>query len=248
MSPCHTRNHGRRYSYYASSMNDDAAAPALRLPAGELEASVRTAIMRWLQDNDRLREFGTGLGAGELAALFACCSALAERINTGSIAEVRSVFHQLKVGISVSSKDARASFSTSALGVAGEMEGIPDRTIELVIPTHQASYGHEPRLRLEPTGNASTEKDERLVELLARAFAAREQLLQMDQSETDAMPIEKLRHTQRVARISYLDPTIVRSILNGNQPSHLGARDLWRMGDMPLAWAEQRKALHISTN
>ncbi|AKM09321.1 hypothetical protein [Croceicoccus naphthovorans] len=103
-------------------------------------------------------------------------------------------------------------------------------------------------LRLEPTGNASTEKDERLTELLARAFAAREQLLQMDQSETDALPVEKLRHIQRVARISYLDPTIIRSILDGSHASHLGARDLWRMGDMPLFWAEQHKALHISTN
>ena len=145
------------------------------------------------------------------------------------------MFHQLNFAVSVSTENARALFSASALGAIAELDGIPDRTIEIFNPTRQTSYGHEARLRLGPTGNVLTERDERLVELLARAFSAREQLLQINQSETDAMPVEKLRHIQRVAHISYLNPIILRSFLNGNQPAHLDARDLWRMGDMPLS-------------
>ncbi len=79
MSPCHTRNHGRRYSYYASSMNDDASSPALRLPAGELELSVRNTIAEWLRDGDRIRELAAGRSAEDIERMFKCCSDLATR-------------------------------------------------------------------------------------------------------------------------------------------------------------------------
>jgi site-specific DNA recombinase len=119
--------------------------------------------------------------------------------------------------------------------------------VRLIIPTTQASYGHEPRLRLEPPGHHDTPRDERLVELVARAFAARDELLEMDSDGVAAMPVTRLRHLQRTARMSYLDPAIIRSILNGTQPRHLSARTLWRMADLPIGWAAQRQALQFPT-
>jgi hypothetical protein len=86
-------------------------------------------------------------------------------------------------------------------------------------------------------------RDQRMVELLGRAFQARGTLLAMSEAETKSMKTTRLRHLQRLARLSYLGPSIVRSILNGTQPKRISSRSLWRMGDLPLRWADQRRAL-----
>jgi hypothetical protein len=65
----------------------------------------------------------------------------------------------------------------------------------------------------------------------------------MTEAETEAMKTTRLRHLQRLARLSYLDPKIVRSILAGTQPERISSRSLWRMGDLPVRWADQRAAL-----
>lgn len=246
MSPCHTRNHGRRYSYYASSMNDDASSPALRLPAGELELSVRNTLAGWLRDGKRMRELAAGRSAEDIERMFKCCSELATGIVIAPITEARTLLEQLSLQVSVTAKDASASFELAVLGSIAGLEDVPAKRISITIPTSQSNYGHEPRLRLEPTGSKSISRDERLVELIARAFSAREQLIRLDQHQLDALPVTKLRHLQRTARVSYLDPTIIRAILGGSQPSRLSARSIWRMSDLPLDWAGQRQALGIN--
>ncbi len=245
MSPCHTRNHGRRYSYYASSMNDDSSSPALRLPAGELELSVRNTVAEWLRDGEQIRELASGRSAEDIERLFNCCSELAASIANASIADARTQLKQMAVQVLVKATGASASFELSAIGSMAGLTDISETRISIAIPTHRSSYGHEPRLRLEPAGLDSITRDERLVELIARAFSAREQLLALDQHQLDALPVSKLRHLQRTARVSYLDPTIIRAILGGTQPSRLSARSLGRMSDLPLDWADQRQVLGI---
>ena len=64
--------------------------------------------------------------------------------------------------------------------------------------------------------------------------------------EHAALPTTAYRHLERIARLAYLDPAIVRAILVGTQPRHLSARTLWRMASLPLLWAEQRAVLRFS--
>lgn len=248
MSPCHTRNHGRRYSYYASSMNDDAAAPALRLPAGELEALVRTGLANWLTNSENTRRLAEGYSATELSQLIAKCSVLSNCIARAPVAEARHAFAQLELKLSVSSSMITAAFNLKAMLALAGLLGTDQAVVAIELPTSIASYGHEPRLRLEPTGNYPTPCDEHLVELIARAFAARDQLLAMGADERSAVPVTRLRHLQRTARLSWLDPAIIRMILNGTQPRHLSARMLWRTAKLPLAWSAQRQALGIPAN
>ena len=65
----------------------------------------------------------------------------------------------------------------------------------------------------------------------------------MDEAEVSSTRTTRLRHLQRLARLSYLDPQIIRRILTGTQPQSLSARSLWRMGDLPIRFADQRKTL-----
>ena len=242
MSPVHTRNHGRRYTYYASNMNDDHGAPALRLPSGELEISVREAIAGWIENPAHLAGVVSGLQADEKLRIFAACTEVAGTVRSAPIDDTRKQFARLAVQLSVSFREARVTFEAGALcAEAGLQE--QRQPIDLVIPTAHESYGHEARLRLEPPTGSSPATDRALVELLGRSGTARDELLALSDAEVRAVPVTRLRHLQRTARLSYLDPSIVRSILDGTQPKKMLARELWRMADLPLDWARQRAML-----
>lgn len=233
---------------YASNLNDDASARAQRLPAGELDAKVRAALVGWLRDSQSIRKLAVDLDAPSLEALFATCRAIATTIEAGSIAETPTQLKQLYLLVEVSGLGVRAVFdSGKVLEIARLGIGEP-MLVTLAIPINQASYGYEPRLRLQPTAAQKTPGDERLVELLARAFAARDDLVAMGEGQVASMPVTRLRHLQRMARLSWLDPSIVRAVLAATQPGHLSARTLWRLADLPLCWTQQRELLHISAH
>ena len=48
------------------------------------------------------------------------------------------------------------------------------------------------------------------------------------------------RHIKKLARLSYLAPDIIKSIVDGSQPVSLTGRKLLRTGNIPLDWAGQR--------
>ncbi|WP_241229870.1 recombinase family protein [Tsuneonella rigui] len=245
MSPVHTRNHGRRYTYYASNMNDDRSASALRLPAGELEASVRTTIASWIENSGNLAALATGAAADEARHFFAVCSEVARTIILDPVLEARCQLRKLDMKVQVTPSGAQVTFDAGLLRVEAGLASAPHETT-LSIPTSSEVFGHEPRLRLEPAAGAPPVANRHLVELLGRAVAARQELLELTDNMVAAVPITRLRHLQRLARLSYLDPDIIRSIINGTQPRRMLARDLWRLADLPLEWTAQREMLGVS--
>lgn len=241
MSPYHTRNHGRRYSYYASNPGDGRRDPTQRLPASQLDQAVRSSVASWLSDSSKTRELASGEATATLSAVIAECRHLGEQIAAVPLAEARELLQQVALEVRVE-KVVRVSFHCDRVLKELGLDISPHR-VELVIPTEQDTYGHEPRLRLEPPTGVSTRRDERLIELLMRAFAVREQLLALSEDDVDAMPATTLRHLERVARLSYLEPRIIVAVLDGKQPRTLSARKLSRMSSLPLDWSEQRRAL-----
>ena len=115
MSPVHTRNHGRRYSYYASSTRDDAGASALRLPAGELEAAVRSTLSQWLRDTANLPRLASGRSAEKYQELVVACKPLAENLAQGQIADARKSLELIQAHVRVERSKAVVSFNTSPL-------------------------------------------------------------------------------------------------------------------------------------
>lgn len=242
MSPAHTKNHGRRYSYYASNPGDGSREQALRLLAGELDAGVRNALTKLLSDTQGLHRQHPSLEPSQLFTLLDRCADLAERLRTMTIAEARLLLSQLKLQVEVSRERLCASISSQALLALAEIEVETDTRVELVVPTTTASFGHEQRLRLDPPEGAAP-RDARLVELVARGFASRDQLLALAADDLAGMPVTQHRHLERTARLAYLAPDIVRAIMDGRQPMSLRARDLARLGSLSLSWADQRAML-----
>ncbi|WP_423140876.1 recombinase family protein [Parablastomonas sp. CN1-191] len=248
MSPYHTRNHGRRYSYYASNPGDGSKDPALRLPAGELDSTTRNALVRLLGDAASLRCHCGDLEPSKLFALVDFCADLAERFRTMPVGEARHLLGQLCLRVVVRKNGVDATIASGALLELAEIETSHDAPILLIIPTTSTSFGHELRLRLDPPATSTTPRDMRLVELIARGVAARGELISMTEGELGQLSKTQYRHLERTARLAYLDPDIVRSIVDGRQPSSLNARTLARLGSLPLGWAEQRAMLGFAAN
>lgn len=97
MSPYHTRNHGRRYSYYASNPGDGSREQALRLPAGELDAGVKNALVGLLSSSHTLHAEHQSLEPQQLFALIDQCADLAGRLQGMSVAESRTTLAQLEL-------------------------------------------------------------------------------------------------------------------------------------------------------
>jgi hypothetical protein len=245
MSPIHTRNHGKRYRYYASHRGDGSKEPALRLPAGALDHTIRTGMQSFLADAQRVSQLNVDpVQHGNLIASF---GTLAYSLDGMAIAELRKLLQQAQLRVTVSSDAVKAEFDLAPLAAwvgVGLEESV---VIALSIAASQTTWGHEPRLRLDPPAGAPA-NDPNLVQLIARGFGAREQLLAMTEDDARAMPTTQLRHLERIARLAYLAPDIIKTILDGRQPRQVTARVLSRLGALPLARSDQRKMLGFSSN
>lgn len=246
MSPTHTQNHGRRYTYYASNMNDNAETPALRLPAGELEQAVRRAVAKWLQTSANIQGLAASRSAEEKRRVFKRADQIANDLEQLPVRDANRVLTEIALRVSVSEHQITGSFEAgTAIGLADDGETASTQAA-FDIALDRQFYGHEPRLRLQPSEPNRVVRDDRLVELLGRAFAAREELLVMDDDGLRATRTTRLRHLQRLARLSYLDPSIIRCILGGTHPKDMSSRSLWRMADLPIRYGDQRNALGFS--
>lgn len=74
---------------------------------------------------------------------------------------------------------------------------------------------------------------------IRRGWAAWKKLTTEQRS---ANPVER-SHLVRLARLRFLAPDITAAIIEGRQPIELTARSLLRSGELPIAWADQRRVL-----
>lgn len=123
-----------------------------------------------------------------------------------------------------------------------EAEEIPP--FEIGVPVSLANRGQELRLVFKPDDrDAPIRRDARLVNLIAKAFAAREKF--DEEGGAEHVPATKIAHLTRLARLSFLAPDIISEILGGRQPPTLTSRELLRTACLPLCWSEQRTLLRF---
>ncbi len=95
---------------------------------------------------------------------------------------------------------------------------------------------------IPPTGRSIIgDADPALVRLLVHAFAARRSIVEEDADPLIAGYSEN--HIGKLIRLSWLAPDIVGAIMSGRQPDRLTGRRLLRIGNLPIDWAGQRRAL-----
>ena len=125
--------------------------------------------------------------------------------------------------------------------------------ITLSVPALRQRHGHQIRLVIEGQGQApkpapkpalksEPQLDEKLVALIAEAYAARQLVL-----ENPGTPLADLakkhgkcrKHLAQLVEIACLAPDLVSAIIGGKQPASLTVQRL-KAGALPLSWEEQQ--------
>src|SRR5690606_7823706 len=98
---------------------------------------------------------------------------------------------------------------------------------------------HELKLVYQAADAHRDQRDDRLIQLLAKGRAAWIEL----QQRSASINATRRSHLVRMARLHFLAPDIVTAIAEGRHPVELTTRSLLRVADLPLDWKGQRKQL-----
>jgi len=101
-----------------------------------------------------------------------------------------------------------------------------------------------------PGRAATTNVDATLIRAIASGRMWFDELVRGDVSSQQAIAAREgldVANVKRQIGLAFLAPDIVAAILEGRQPAHLIAARLTRLYDLPLDWAEQRRALGFDT-
>lgn len=248
MSPRHAVKDGRRYRYYVSQT----IAPGtkgipidgsiMRLAAGELEDAVRTGVVGFLRDEPSLVKQAHLNGIDDARLLLEWSASAAQKVGSAPTTTVRNLLLSMGLTLLVDRHGVMATIDSGlvfklALGSIGNTATCGSATIKILLD--RKNYGHEMRLCIIPPSQSDSKRNPKLFELIIRAFAARDHLLTVD---VDAAAADaSTPHLLRIARLAYLAPDIITSIIDGKQPSDLTARDLAKAASLPLSWDAQRK-------
>lgn len=244
MSPSHAVKQKRRYRYYVSSMTavaDDATikAPALRLPAAELEQATIDAVASLIVDQRTIMALPQ-VDAQSTRRRIDAGPALGSAIQGGRKNEVRQSLQSLDLAIIVRPDGIEASISRRRL--VALLDGTPQIAeddgvrLPLLIATAPDRRGRNLKLVLRSDEERKPNVDLELVALIRKAEAARQQLFTQTSTTND-------RAAERVARLAFLAPDIITAILEGRQPPSLTPRRLMKHAAIPLDWKGQRMAL-----
>ena len=244
MSPSHTLKGGKRYRYYVSNEpSSDQPALAMRLPAKTLEASFLAALLRASGDTAALIAEAPIISAIEISRLRSGEKKFAEVVRRARTSTLRPMLLALDLRIVIENNGILASLCKDRflklIDPQADWSSVSSR-MTIPVPASLQRRGQEHKLRLDPAGGHD-DRDPKLIALLIRAHAAREQLATLDMTA----PRDLRRELARVARIAYLAPDIVTAIVEGRQPGCLRSRKLER-GDLPLCWKTQREMFGFS--
>ncbi|WP_156680880.1 recombinase family protein [Sphingomonas profundi] len=234
MATEHANKAGRRYRYYVSRPPEGSGERARRIPAGDLDAIVSGSMLRFLQDPDRVAaELGTGRASALLVERCAEIAGQSEQPHG-----LRALLEQLDVRAALTTDSITIRLDRHRLARAVRLDSVgPDATITLHHPVALKRRGHELRLIHAVPDARPARRDDRLIQLLASGRSAYEQL---NTGEDDTIT---RRHLTRLARLRFLAPDIITTILEGRHPVELTSRALLRVAELPIAWDEQRVAL-----
>lgn len=227
----------KRYRYYVSRHPGHHADQSWRLPAGDLETMVETALRELLCDPLRLSSALDRIGVDP--TIIGQASIWAERIRAPST--LRELLQHVKASIMITPDAVRIRLERRHLAsILGNLESLSsDSSIEICLPAILRQRGHELRfVPLSPDARPAN-RDGRLIQLLASSRAAYDALLAGEGADRPS----RRSHLVRLTRLAFLAPEIVVSILEGRQPVELTSRSLLRIADLPLLWSEQRRIL-----
>lgn len=227
---------GRKYRYYVNSTRDNRN--GWRLPAGDIEQLVRHALGRFLTDSVRL---DGELGSTGLTGAVSSRAAKLAPVE-GNESAFSTSLELLDARVTIEQHNLRIELDRARLAEAlriGGQDNLLSEAIVIDSPVALKRRGIELRLVYTAPDEQPASKDQNLIDLVRRGWAAWQQLATRPRSDN---PVER-SHLVRLARLRFLAPDITAAILEGRQPVELTARALLRCSEFPVRWDDQRRAL-----
>ncbi len=228
MTPTHATKGSKRFRYYVTRTQPGDQSIKWRMPAGEIERLVVGTIAKQLGNIDS----DGSETAAQLSEQLNIRRKIAKALPDMTVREQRRI---------LLGRQTRVRVNETAIRIYSNPSD-QDEPSTVSVKAKLVSKGFDLKLAIAPDhGPPKWDPDPVLLRLIAHAFAAQDLLLAGKPSPmiADYSP----RHLQQLARLSYLAPDIISSIIDGTQPVDLTGRKILRIGSVPLCWTEQQKLL-----
>ncbi len=173
---------------------------------------------------------------------------LAAQLRSGKSHEIAKLLEQIVQRVDLHQDRVDVAICGTAIGRELGLVSVAKTQLSITVPAVRIRRGHQLRLIIpgkESAAAAPTQRDDKLIALIAEAFEARKLV--------DANPDKPIASVAgdhgrcrtrlgKLVRLSCLAPDIVTAIVKGRQPKSLTAKSLSNL-TLPLAWDEQRKKL-----
>jgi site-specific DNA recombinase len=240
-----------RYRYY-QTRPDDEGGSAWRVTASDIEPLVLGRLATFLEDQGAIIAIAAVRDSGVVQAALGSAAAMAVTLRANAFGDCHAIIKAIVQRIDLTQDDIAIRINPKGLMAQLRIaEPASEESDEEGIVLHNAVMkvrrGHALRLILPPSTTAVPlrARDEKLVQLVAEAHAARKLLLDNPGRAVALIAADHSRCRTRLAKLvglSCLAPDIVTAIVEGRQPAKLTAKMLTSI-DLPLCWRDQRAAL-----
>ena len=263
LTPSHASKGRRRYRYYVSrallTATREEVPGGIRLPAGDIEAVVEARLTALLSNPGELHNhIGTHVpDAPTQSHLMGKARKLASDWKSLETSRRRAILiHTLdqvivhREHIDIKIKPVRLTAILSSwprLPKPIEPQDVhaTHDIITLSVPAALKRSGIGKQMVI-PGAASAAEPDPALIKLVLKGFDLRRALLEGKGATLERIAAREginSSYATRLLRLSFLSPDIIRMILDGRQPPGLTARRLLSDTRLPIAWADQLKAL-----
>ncbi len=265
----HANKAGKRYRYYIHPEEVKAQAPGqplLRVPAQDLEDLVLQKLKDWLEDERQVVDAvqdapGDRCDAASIQQALSTARSWAGQLQTlartGEAAgdqTLMAIVQALVKQVVIAPQEVRLKLYPQAVRSDPSADSA---CVELAIPAQLRRCGMAMRFVLQASTDAPPQRagrhqvDAHLVALLRKANTWAQKCLAGRPATDPHVSIAQLAQAEgvtpsyllRVLYLAFLDPWIVRQIVQGAHPPALTAKGLLSLGAPPVLWSVQRQAL-----
>ena len=248
LTPTYANKKGRRYHYYISSrlVSDPNDANGWRLPAGELETTILSAVTEFLRDQSRWAR-AVDLSGLQAEAFYGLLERIEQMVRLMEVesADRVEVLSNLVERVTVAQGTIIIRLRIEALCPCWE-----GKVHDLEVPFQTKRRGVESKIIIGGVDALQAYPDETLISVVQRS-AEWWRLM----TEEEGWTIEKLSErasipsceVTRFLPLAFLAPDLVEAILQGTQPIDLNVERLKKLGPIPADWAAQKRLLGFET-
>ena len=254
LTPSHAVKGKRRYRYYVSRNllvgTAENAERGWRIPAPEIERSVRAAVLTILEDRPGIATELEHLDCDAIQMKSALEAASSWSSRVRSETEATGALAVLVDRVDLKADGIRLSIKLPLEPAENRMaHAATHLSLVRMIPMQMRRRGVEMKLVIGGDRELSRGNDPALLKLIARAHSWFDELVTgRAASMVEIGRREKVgkRHVSEIVRLAFLAPNIVEQIVTGVQSPELTAKALLHKSSrLPLDWETQRKYFGI---